>query len=130
MSHAPLGLTITLRDEVGDEELDQLTRQLRDAIDELGVEEVRLAPGTGLPVGAKGDSVTLGSLVVTLASAGVFTGLVEVLKSWVLNRGGRTAHIKVKIEGQEIELDFPQPSDSHDVVRSVESLVEKLKKSG
>ncbi len=77
MSERPLDLTICLCDTVEDDELDRLTRRLKEEIAELDVEAVALAKGTELPPGAKGDPVTIGSLVVTLASAGVFTGLIE-----------------------------------------------------
>lgn len=98
-------LSISLRDNVDDDELDRLTRQLRDEIDELDVEAARLARGTPEP-GAKGDPITIGGIVVALASAGVFTGLVELLKSWALRREGRTVTLKAKAGDQEVELTY------------------------
>ncbi len=73
MPDQSLDLSISLLDQVDDEELDRLTRRLRDEIDELDVEAARLAPGPPVP-GAKGDPITIGGIVVALASAGVFTG--------------------------------------------------------
>jgi len=106
MREPMLDLTISLRDEVDDVELDRLTRQLRDEIDELDVEAVGLAPGDTLPPGVKGDPITIGSIVVALASAGVFTGLIELLKSWALRREGRTVTLKARVGDREVELAY------------------------
>jgi hypothetical protein len=129
MSEQPLNLTISLEDAVDAEELDRLTRQVRDEIAELDVEEARLAPGTTRPPGAKGDPITLGSIIVSLASAGVFTGLIQVLKSWVLRRDGRTVKFKTKVEGQDLELTYSQASTSpQEMSRFVTAIVGKLQK--
>ena len=130
MSLQPLDLTIDLQDRVDEEQLDQLTRQVRDEIAELEVDSVRLAPGAALPARAKGDPITVGSIIVTLASAGVFTGLVEVLKSWVLRREGRTVKFKAKVQGQEVEMSYAQGSTSPaEMTRFVTAIVGKLQKT-
>ena len=127
MPDQPLALTISLRDDVDEEELAHVTRNLRDEIAELGVERVGLAPGTALPPGAKGDPITIGSLVVTLASAGVFTGLIELLKSWALRREGRTVHFKAKVQDQEVELTYsPEGSKPEDMSRFASKIVTAL----
>ena len=129
MSEPLLDLNVSLQDEVDGEELDRLTRRVRDEIAELEVEAVKLAPGTDLPAGAKGDPITIGSIIVTLASAGVFTGLVEVLKSWVLRREGRTVKFKAKVQGQEVEMTYSQASTSpQEMSRFVSAVVGKLQK--
>ena len=98
MREQVLDLTISLWDEVDDVELDRLTRRLRDEIDELDVEAVGLAPGITLPPGAKGGPITIGSLVVALASAGVFTGLIELAQ--VLDAAPRGAHSHPQGQGR------------------------------
>ena len=129
MSEPLLDLNVSLQDEVDGEELDRLTRRVRDEIAELNVEAVKLAPGKDLPAGAKGDPITIGSIIVTLASAGVFTGLVEVLKSWVLRREGRTVKFKAKVQGQEVEMTYSQASTSpQEMSRFVSAVVGKLQK--
>ncbi len=118
-----LDLTISLRDEVDDEELDRLTRQLRDEIDELDVEAAGLARGAELPPGAKGDPITVGSIVVALASAGVFTSLIELLKSWALRREGRTITLRARAGDREVELAYSptetSPEEMTDFVNAV-----------
>jgi hypothetical protein len=127
MPRQPLDLTIVLGDEVDDEEMDQLTRQLRDEIAELGVEGVRLAPGTALPPRAKGDPITIGSIIVTLASTGVFTGLIGLLKAWLVRREGRTVKFKAKVQGQEVELSYsPGSTPPEEMSRFVSAIVSTL----
>lgn len=124
MSEQPLELTISLRDDVDDEELAHLTSRLRDEIAELGVDGVGLAPGTAAPPGAKGDPITIGSIVITLASAGVFTGLIELLKSWALRREGRTVKFKAKVEDREVELTYsPEGSSAEEMSRFASTIV-------
>jgi len=129
MPEQPLDLTISLQDDVDEEELAQLTRQLRDEIAELGVDAVGLAPGTSLPVGAKGDPITIGSIVISLATAGVFTGLIELLKAWALRREGRTVHFKAKVQDQEVELSYsPEGSKPEDMSRFASKIVTAMQK--
>jgi hypothetical protein len=127
MHEQMLDLTISLQDEVDDEELDRLTRQLRDEIDELDVEAVELAPGTELPPGAKGDPITIGSIVVALASAGVFTGLIELLKSWALRREGRTITLKAKVGEREVEMSYsPTETSPQEMTRFANTMLGML----
>jgi hypothetical protein len=83
-----------------------LTRNLRDEIAELGVERVGLARGSDLPPGAKGDPITVGTIIVSLASTGVLTALIELVKSWALRREGRTVKFKAKVEDREVEFTY------------------------
>jgi hypothetical protein len=129
MRERVLDLTISLGDEVDDGELDRLTRQLRDEIADLDVEEVGLAPGTGLPPGAKGEPITIGSIVVALASAGVFTGLIELLKSWALRREGRTITVKAKVGEREVEMTYsPAETSPEEMTRFANTILGMLGK--
>lgn len=133
MAPQPLDLTISLSDDVDAEELALLTGHLRDEIAELGAGEVRLAPGAELPPGAKGDPITVGSIVVALASAGVFTGLIELVKSWALRREGRTVKFKARVEDREVELTYtPEGTSPEEMSRFAGTIVtamqQKLKK--
>lgn len=130
MREQVLDLTISLRDEVDDVELDRLTRQLRDEIDELDVETVGLAPGDTLPPGAKGGPITIGSLVVSLASAGVFTGLIELLKSWALRREGRTVTLKARAGDREVELAYsPAETSPEEMTQFVNAIMSTLQRA-
>ena len=125
-----LDLTISLQDQVDDEELDRLTHQLRDEIDGLDIEAVGLARGGELPLGAKGDPITVGSIVVALASAGVFTGLVELLKSWALRREGRTVSLKAKVGDREVELAYsPAETSPEEMTRFVNTIMGSLQQA-
>ena len=129
MRERVLDVTISLRDEVDDGELDRLTRQLRDEIADLDVEEVGLAPGTELPLGAKGEPITIGSIVVALASAGVFTGLIELLKSWALRREGRTITVKAKVGEREVEMTYsPAETSPEEMTRFANTILGMLEK--
>jgi hypothetical protein len=122
-----LDLTISLQDEVDDEELDRLTRQLRDEIDELDAESVELAQGTDVPPGAKGEPITIGSIVVALASAGVFTGLIELLKSWALRREGRTVTLKARAGDREVEMAYsPVETSPEEMTRFANTILSIL----
>jgi len=130
MPQQPLDLTVSLGDKVDDEELDQLTRQLRDEIAGMEVEKVALAPGEVVPQGAKGGPITIGSLIVSLASAGVFTGLINLLKSWVHRRQGRTVTVKAKVHGQELELSYvPERTSPKEMSRFVSTIVTALQQA-
>ncbi len=127
MPDQSLDLSISLQDNVDNDELDRLTRQLRDEIDELDVEAARLAHGTPEP-GAKGDPITIGGIVVAMASAGVFTGLVELLKSWALRREGRTVTLKAKAGDQEVELTYsPAETSPEEMTQFVNTVMGTLR---
>jgi len=128
MPEKALDLNISLQDISADqEELDRLTHQLRDEIGGLDVQAIELARSTQLPPGAKGDPITIGSIVVALASAGVFTGLVELLKSWALRREGRTITLKAKVGEREVELAYsPTETSPEEMTRFVNTIMGTL----
>ena len=93
----------------------------------LEAEAARLARGTPEP-GAKGDPITVGGIVVALASAGVFTGLVELLKSWALRREGRTVTLKAKAGDQEVELTYsPAETSPEEMTQFVNTIMGTLR---
>lgn len=125
-----LMLSIDVKDEVDQSTLDRLTRQLRDEISRLDVEYARLSSTTEIPHDAKGDPITIGSIVVALASAGVFTGLLEMLKSWALRREGRLITIKAEVDGRKIEMTFsPAESSEKEMISFAEKIVGVLEPS-
>jgi hypothetical protein len=128
MSEQPLDLTITLHDDVDNDELELLTRQMCEEVGDLDVESVGPAPGGEAPPGSKGDAITIGSIVVALASAGVFTGLIELLKSWALRREGRTVTVKAKVGDRELELAYsPALASQNEMTRFVSTILGALK---
>jgi hypothetical protein len=122
-------LTIAPHDEVDTTELDSLTRSLRDEIAALDVDSAELERGADLPTGAKGDPLTVGSLVVSLASAGVFGALIELLKSWALRREGRSVTIKAEVDGRKLEMTFsPEAVSKEEMASFAEKVMTTLKK--
>jgi hypothetical protein len=99
-----LRLVIASDPETDDEELQQLTIQLRNEILDLDVEAVSLVEAEEAPAGTKaGAPVTWGTLLVTLAaSGGVLTALVNLLKSWLVRNEQRS--ITLEIEGDRLEV--------------------------
>ncbi|MHC3470408.1 hypothetical protein ACYF6T_17025 [Streptomyces sp. 7R007] len=89
--------------DVDREELDTLTRQLRQRLLELDVDDVRPeAAGEPAPEGAKpGEVVTVGALVVTLAPA-VLRPALRLLETWLTSRPVRT--VRVEVDGHVLEL--------------------------
>ena len=120
-------LSLTLRDDVDAPNLEALTLQLRDEISTLDVERVELPRATDALSGAKGDPLTVGSIVVSLASAGVFTGLMELVKSWALRREGRSISIKAEIEGRKLEMTFsPAEASEQEMARFADKIMQSL----
>jgi hypothetical protein len=129
MPEQAVDLILALTDDVDEETLERLTLQLREEIAELDVESVGLVPGAEAPRGAKGDPITIGSLVVSLASAGVFTGLIELVKSWVLRREGRAVTLKVKLPDREVELAYsPTGTSAEEMSRFTNAIVSTLQR--
>lgn len=98
-----LRMTVAGGADVDDEELDSLTRQLRLALLELEVDDVRAgrAPGGG-PAGAKsGEAVALGVLSVTLAPV-VLRSVVRLVEAWLQNRPVRS--VRLELDGRSLEL--------------------------
>jgi hypothetical protein len=81
-------------DEDDTQELDRLSRELRRELLELDVDDVALAWGTEAPLGAKGDPVTVGMLVVSLANSAVLAGICQVARTWVNRAQGRRIVMK------------------------------------
>src|SRR5262245_16052 len=74
MPSAPTAISLTLHiqgsGEVDADELDRLTRQLRDELEELGIESVELAREGTPPSGAKAvEPVSLGGLAIKILPA-------------------------------------------------------------
>jgi hypothetical protein len=108
-----IDIRMTLReDEADTERLSQLALDFRDEIIGLDVEAVNLVrEPSGGSGGSKGDPITAGSLLISLASAGVFTAIIHCVKEWALRREGRKITMKVKVGGNELDLAY-NPTDT------------------
>jgi hypothetical protein len=100
-----MNLTLTLYsvdlDEVG---LQELTRDLQNALSrELNTNAILSEQSSG--TGAKGESITLGTIILTLiGGGGMAVSLVNILKAYI----DRGSNIKIRIKGKgskEVEIE-------------------------
>lgn len=87
-------------DDVTEEELDRLTRNLLAELRESDVESVQLVSDGQSPEGSKGDPVTLGQLALEILPAAI-PGVIALVQTWVMRGQGRT--VKYKSKGIELE---------------------------
>lgn len=105
------------------EELDQLTRQLRDEMQELDVESVELVKGEAVPEGAKVfEVVTLGSLAVSVLPS-IIPKLIEFLQNWLMRGENRRIKIKTQVGDRSVELEYSPAAMSQ---TELKNLVETL----
>jgi hypothetical protein len=107
MAELPKRLLISVDPDPGpdaDAELrEETARRLQGVLTEVDVDSVQQVREAAAPAGAKGDPVSLGSLLVTLAaSGGVLTTLIGAVQSW-LTRSERCS-VTMEIDGDKITL--------------------------
>lgn len=91
--------------DVDPDEAERSARQLHSELEELNVESVARVASDDAPEGAKGDPVSLGTLLITLsATGGVFTTLIWAARDW-LARNAAARRISVTIDGDTIALE-------------------------
>jgi hypothetical protein len=108
-----------------DADLDLLTRQLRLELLRLDVDDVVLPSDGQAPPGAKGDAVTVGTLVVSIANSatlsGLIVGLCQVLRTWV----GRGSNRRVVVRDRDRELELSGATvEQHQQI--IDAFLEKL----
>lgn len=109
---------------LADDDLDDLTRQLAQTITsetdiDVGLPERDTAPG------AKGDAITLGSLVLTFISSGAAVALFEVLKTYFAREPSLEIALK-RADGAEVTVSARNlaPGQLHDTMERMRKLVE------
>jgi hypothetical protein len=118
----------------GDEELDQLTRQLRQELLEVGVESAELVHQGKAPAGAKTglDPVVLGGLLVAVTPM-VMTKLLEFLQAWTMRREGRTVKLNIQTaDGASVQMEVPQtmsPVEVKSWIDTIEAALTRTKKA-
>ena len=106
MQPAHLTVQIEAGEDSDADELDRLTRQLRDEIQELEVESVELVKGSATLPGAKSaEAVTLGALAIAVLPA-VVPKLVEFLQAWSTRGEGHTVKIKTQVGDRALEVEY------------------------
>lgn len=101
----PLALGIQAIPEPNDdaEAVAAAAEQLHRELLEFDVDSVVPAPGEGPPPGTHaGGAGELGAMIVTVASSGLFTTIVEVVRTWLA--GQRERSLTLQIHGDVSEL--------------------------
>lgn len=110
------------------EELDGLTRQLRDELEELRLGEAELLRSQAAPARTKslGEAVTLGALTLSVLPQAV-PKLIEFLQGWSLRGEGRKVAISVERGDRSISLEYSagalSPEDLRRLVDNVTKAV-------
>jgi hypothetical protein len=102
---------------VGDgdaEEVDLLSRQFRDELLELDVDAAATAQDGDAPTGAKGDPITIGVLVVTLANSSVLLGLCQFARAWIAR--DRRRHVTIKNGERSLEITDADPAQQRQLI--------------
>ena len=88
-------LFISVSEENADkEERDGLARHLLAELADLDAVSAKLAPEDAAPVGAKGDPLTIGVILVKIAEVGGITGLIAILGAWLSRDERRTVALQ------------------------------------
>jgi hypothetical protein len=121
-----LTLNIQASKETDADEVDRLTRRLRDEIQELNVESVKLVRSENVPSGAKSaEAVTLGALAVAIFPE-LLPKLMGFLQDW-LQRGNGIVKIKTQLGERSLELEYSPRTMSPAQLRGlVETLTRAL----
>lgn len=91
-------------DDADDQHVETLTSNLRDALLDLDVESVDKVSGAPAPEGSKGGGLLeIGSLLTTLiATPALLTSVVDLVRTWLGGRDGRS--VTMKVGDDEIEI--------------------------
>ena len=117
-----------------DEQLDQLTRQLRQELLDIGVESAEYVHQGKAPEGSKAglDPVVMGTLLVAVGPI-IMTKLLEFLQSWAMRREGRTVKLNIQAaDGASVQVEVPQTMSQAEIKRwleTVERVLSSAKKS-
>jgi len=98
-----LMVTLDAEPETDSEDLERLTRQLREELSELDV-QADLMTGGPAPVNTRaGDIITWGTLLLTLAaSGGAITTLIGVLQAWLTRQERRG--VTLEMDGDKLQV--------------------------
>jgi len=125
---APTTITVVLdtgRDAMA-EDLDALTRQLRNEIEDFGVEAVRLATSPNAPAGTKSmEAVTIGALAVTVLPAAL-PRLIEFLQAWTLRSKDQTVKIKASVGDRSVDVEYPAGASETVVKELIQRMTDTL----
>ncbi len=110
---------------LSEEELDEITRQLARTIGsetDISAQIPEQYPAQG----AKGETITVGTLALTFLSSGAAVALIEVLKTYL----GRVSNLAIEVkrsDGSQVNISAQnmKPEQMQDTVARLSSLLEK-----
>jgi hypothetical protein len=82
------------------------SRTLLSDIQKTGANAVFADKSTGEQYSKSGVGIDINALLITFASAGVFSAAISLIRDWVLRREGRKVKISVAIENKKIEVEY------------------------
>lgn len=96
-------VTLDAEPDTDAEDLERLTRQLREELSEMDVQADWMTGGPA-PVNTKaGDLITWGTLLLTLAaSGGAITTLINVLQAWLTRHDRRC--VTLEVNGDKLQV--------------------------
>jgi hypothetical protein len=114
-------LRVQLSEEGADaEQLDELTRSLRQELLQLDVEDVTAQRAAAPPPGARGgpDAAQVGSLLVALGSdVQGLSAVIAAIKAWLARRRGAHRCVRLEIAGDVLELSSATMADQDQLIR-------------
>ncbi len=120
-------IQIDPQEEMDAEQLDGLTRELREELQESGVASAEMARGGRAPAGSKGLMMeeAIGHVTATMLVT-VVMELLEHLTEWVMRKRG-LARLSVSIGNQTVFLEYsPSTMSQEDMKRLVRELSDRL----
>ena len=99
-------------------------KSLEDEVRKIGATSVAVNSDDILPVGVRSrGEVTVGTMIVALASAGVLTALIETLRAWVIRQKDRRVRVSVKIGDRHLEFDYSPDGTSEKQLKDFTSSI-------
>jgi hypothetical protein len=95
-----------LNENEGAEALDRQTRVLLGDFRRLEGVTASIQQGP-TPSGSRGDPVTVGTILLAAVSGGSINAIFQALGDWVKRGENRTVTLKVSVDGNTFEAEFP-----------------------
>ena len=132
MSETPAEVLIELSlegQDVDPAELDELTRQLREEVEELSVDSIEQVSAGAAPAGTKAaDMSAIGQMAVTLAPT-IVPPLFDLIKSWIERKPSTPVKVKVKVGKKTAEVEYdPTKMSAKDLDALIKTLNRTSKK--
>jgi hypothetical protein len=130
MSGDPRATSLTILVDAGKdalaEDVDALTRQLRNEIQDFGVEAISLQTTSTQPAGTKSvEAVTLGALAVTVIPQ-MLPKLIDFLQAWSLRTKDRTVKIKASVGDRSVDIEYPEGASEEAVQELIQKMTDTL----